>query len=349
MSCSPTFLCHSLSSFCLFSLFFHHLVLKYKNDSLEHQNTRTDRVSPPDRNGRISPDSGAISMSPGVESTEGHGQLEDEYIENSEIRINRSNSKMNGMNGMNGMNESLNYSGEIRPTKRVAFRDVPPPTNSGPGSQHSSFERINGISQPSMQRSFTYDQGDFAGHYMDGGMNMKLQRAASYTQGRQIPPQMQYSTFPGSYPIPAHQQFGGSNYSLPPDQHRLPRVHRGMGYDGSMVPPMMNPAPYQTVPPPPRIIQHHQQQPIQHPVPGGPGLPPQQSAFQRVPKQNSFRMHHQYENITVHPSYYPQLPGAHPVHLVQSPPQDHQQQKPSSYGGESVCLCTIIVLILEEY
>ncbi len=308
-------------------------MLKYRTDSLEHQNARTDRVSPPDRNGRISPDSGAISMSPGVESTEGHGQLEDEYIENSEMRINRSISKMNGMN------EAMTQSGEIRQTKRVAFRDLPHQTNSGPNSQHSSFERINIMpqQQPALQRSFTYEHGDYTGHYSD----MKLQRSGSYTQCRPVPPQMQYSTFPGSnYPI-APQQFNG-NYPLQPDQHRLPRVHRGMGYDGSMIPPpMMNPTPYQTVPPPPRILQQQHQQ-IQHPVPGPPGLP-QHSAFQRVPKQNnSFRMqHHQYENVTVHPSYYPALPPhsaplTHSGHLLQQQPSPPDQQQKQSYGGKSI-------------
>lgn len=307
-------------------------VSKYKNDSLEYQNSKTDRASPPDRNGRISPDSGAISMSPGVESTEGHGQLEDEIIDGSDHRSNKSNSRMNAMN------EALNHSGsELNKstTKRVAFRDpLPPSTNSGP--QHNSFEKLNGMThQPMLCRSYTYDQADFP---VDG-MNMKMQRTASFSQaGRPIPPQMQFSTFPGSYPmLQQHQHFTASSYSLPPEQHRLPRVHRGgMGYDGNMVPPMLGP-PYQQAPPPPRIIQQQQL----HPRP--PGLPPQQSAFQRVPKQGSFR---QYENVIVHPAYYPQ-PQAHHVHTAHPPPppqpqppsvpQDLQKRQQQPFGGRPPC------------
>ena len=287
-------------------------------------------------------------MSPGVESTEGHGQLEDELTEGSDNRLNKmSSSRLNGMNGMNGMNEALNHSGEIRQTKRVAFRDVPPLSNTNHpppppppsnGPQHNSYEKINGMpqtQQPMLYRSYTYDQGDFPGQYMEGSMNMK--RTVSFNQGRPMHPQLQFSTFPGTYPMapPSHHQLQQQQqhcYSLPADQHRLPRVHRGMGYDNNMVPPMVSP-PYHQAPPPPRIIQ--QQHQMQHPIPRPPGMPPQQqSAFQRVPKQGSFRMqqHHQYENVLIRAPYYP-TPPSNSTH----PPQDHHQQKQphQSYGGKS--------------
>ncbi len=316
----------NIPSFVIMCHFLLLLVPKYKTDSLD---SRTERISPPDRNGKISPDSGAISMSPGVESTEGHGQIEDELTEGSENRSSKNN------NRMNGMNEALNHSGDIKPVKKVAFRDAPPLPS--PSSNPGSYERINGTpsqsQQPIIQRSYTYDQGEIqTGHYMDG-MNMKMQRTASFSQGRPMgPPMTQFSTFPGNYPIPPHhlqqQKHYPSTYSLPPDQHRLPRVHRGMNYDGNMPPPMMSP-PYQQAPPPPRIIQ---QQQLQHPIPRPPGVPhQQQSAFQRVPKQGnggSFRMHHQYENVIVHPSYYT-VPPTHPAH------EHHQQKQPQySYGGK---------------
>lgn len=335
---------------------FTYVVPKYKSNSLEHQGPpRNDhRVSPPDRNGRISPDSGAISMSPGVESTEGHAQLEDDTAEDTvstasdptgNHRISKNNYKMNGMNGMN---ESFTGSADIKPTKRVAFRDVHQPLQQSTNlhSNHGSYEKMNISSQqqPALQRSYTFEHGEFNNHFMDvNGGGIKMQRTSSYNQGTR-PAQGQFSTFPGSYSMPHPQQMFNGSYSMQPEQHRLPRVHRG--YEGSMLPPpgMMSP-PYHQAPPPPRIIQQQQQQQQSTaPPPRPPGISPHHSAFQRVPMKQgvaggtgggSVRVH-QYENIMIHPSYYsPPAHVSYPPHPVQPPHQqiDHQEKQPHIHRG----------------
>lgn len=341
-------------------LFFTHIAPKYKSNSLEYQHPRNDhRISPPDRNGRISPDSGAISMSPGVESTEGHGQLEDDTTADDTVssasdpttgnhKISKNNYKMNGIN------ESLTGSGDFsKPTKRVAFRNAHPQQQlSNHGSSHGSYEKMNISSQqqPMLQRSYTFEHGEFNNHFMDGaGGGIKMQRTGSYNQGTR-PAQGQFSTFPGSYPMPHPQQMFNGNYSMQPEQHRLPRVHRG--YDNGMVPPGMMSPPYHQPPPPPRIIQQQQQQQNQQqqqssvPPPRPPGISPHHSAFQRVPMKQgggggtggSMRVH-QYENVMVHPSYYPvpahvsyqPHPNAPPSHQQQL---EHQEKQPFIHGGK---------------
>ena len=311
-----------------------------KIDLLECHSSRNDQTYVSERNGKISPDSGSVCMSsPGVESNEGHVQIEDDSTEGTENRVQKYSQKINGMN------EALNQSGELKPTKRVVFRDVPPlvanPQHNSheriksgsqhnpyvrisTGPQHSSHERINGMTQSGLQRSYTYDQADICGPFLEGG-NLKMQRTNSYSHGRGNHPQMQYSTFPcTNYTIfphqIQHQPPYSSTFSLPGDQHRLPRVHRTMPYD-NMGPGIVSP-PYQQPPPPPRIIQN--QGPHPPPV-----LPPQPSAFQRVVQnQGNIRMHH-YENVVTYPPTHLQsYPGYQPMVNNQD-----QQKKQHSFAG----------------
>ena len=281
------------------------LVLKTKSYELRDHNSSCES------NDHSSPDSGSVSLSSGVES---NGHFDENLVDTSGHPDSSPIQKRFVRNNSGGNEMMMQPAQHFQTVKKVAFYDHPHlvPISIAPVSHQ---ERMNG---PILHRSYTFDQGELNHHYM-AAMNMKIQRTNSYSYGRGVPPQMQYSTFPRSQ-YPVHHQspphYSGINFAPSSDHHRLPRVHRGLAYENSVI----HGVPQPNYPPPPplphRMSQHHNQT----------------SAFKQVKTREGGRQN-QYENVVQ--QHHPQ---EHRNGGIFSVVQQHHPQEHRNGGILSVSL-----------
>ena len=210
------------------------------------------RPPPADTNGHLSPDSGAVSMSPGLESSEGHVQLEEVSeddgrntpppIDQGAQQRGRLNSGGNSHSTVRepAVDEIADYRPPV-PPKRVAFCDLPQPPH--PSSQ---CDRFSHSSQPGFHRSYTISGNDLQQAFIPPS---RIQRTQTGGYERSIPPSHQYppnyrghqfshnpATHPSMHhpppPPPPPPPPRAAPFSFTADHHRLPRVHRGfVGYE----------------------------------------------------------------------------------------------------------------------
>lgn len=192
-----------------------------------------------DNSGRISPDSGATSMSPGIEGNEGHGQIEDvgddedrdtpplELPVHPQGRINSNGS------GHSAIQEFVADRQSCVVPKRVAFRDMPTSIHTGDRSPRT------------FQRSYTLPENNTQTMFMAAQPVQRTQTVVTYGRGPQSSHQYRnnYTShqFPRSLanqvnhpppPVPPRQPIQmGMSYAMSTNHGRLPRVHRGVGYE----------------------------------------------------------------------------------------------------------------------
>ena len=187
-------------------------------------------------------------MSPGLEGSEGHANLDDSVDDDikatpppSDVGVSVQRGRMNS--------DSTNQSEEgidkpQVPPKRVAFRDqLPIP----PHSTSTQYDHTPHPTQPVFQRSYTMGGNEIQSAFVQPQSN-RIQRTQTVGYDRVLPPQShqyppgyrghQYN--PNNHHHPPHSQqpppppprHVATSYSLSAEHGRLPRVHRGVvGYE----------------------------------------------------------------------------------------------------------------------
>lgn len=214
--------------------------------------------SPPhEHNGQTTPDSGAISMSPGLESNEGHERQVDEegsderaaaaaaaaHSENGYYhgRVVRSNSKHAISECLQGDWRGARQPPMV-PVKRVGFCEGPPPPI--PPRQVANRSQYDMVPphnyHTGFQRSYTMSETDMSQLTQPSMPTYISQNRMHRSQSMAHGGQMSGATFPRTQHGGGHmhqQAVVNSAFSLSSD-HRLPRVHRGVhGYENIMIPP----------------------------------------------------------------------------------------------------------------
>ena len=139
---------------------------------------------PPEYNGRISPDSGAISMSPGLEGSDGHTNLDDTVDDDIKATPPPSDVVQRSRLSSDGTNHSEESIDKPQvPPKRVAFRDQQPVP---PHSTSSQYDHTPHATKPVFQRSYTMGGSEVQSAFVQPQGNRIQEHKQSYENHHHI-------------------------------------------------------------------------------------------------------------------------------------------------------------------